>query len=361
MPVVKTTAEWLSQLVACRSDVTEEPLVVLLATRLKSFGGRITIQTVAPGHPNLIATFPGRDSTRSLMLEAHSDTVGGEGQFIPALRDGRLYGRGACDTKGAMAAMLVGLETVLAEQGQPPVTVHFVSTCNEESGGAGAQYLVGGGFRADYAVVGEPTNLAIVHAHKGALRLRLRTSGLAAHSSAPEQGLNAIYKMSRVVQALETIVIPKLAERRDPHLGGPTLSVGVIRGGSQVNIVPAECEIEVDRRLVPGETRESVVTGILSALPHDLSHSVTEYYPPLWQDPASPLVRRLTRALGETRLATAAWASNAGIFAAAGIPSVLFGPGSIRQAHTKEEFVELDQVAAASRVYAELIRQSAEP
>jgi len=353
--------EWLAQLVACRSDRTEEALVALLARWLEPWGARITIQTVHPGRPNLIATFPGRDSTRSLMLEAHSDTVGGEEQFAPTVREGRLYGRGACDTKGAMAAMLTAIETVLTEQGRPPVTVHFVSTCNEELGATGAHHLVASGFRADYAIVGEPTDLMVVYAHKGTLRLRLGTQGVAAHSSAPERGVNAIYKMCRVVQALETNVVPKLAEVRDPLLGNPTLSVGTIRGGSQVNVVPATCKIEVDRRLVPGEKQDEVAAGILSALPADVSHVITEYYPPLGQDRESPLVRRVARALGESRLATAAWASNAGVFAAAGIPSVLFGPGSIQQAHTEAEFVELAQVEVASRVYAEIIRQSAEP
>jgi len=200
-----------------------------------------------------------------------------------------------------------------------------------------------------------------VHAHKGTLRLGLRTQGIAAHSSTPERGVNAIYKICRVVQALETAVIPKLAKVQDPLLGKPTLSVGTIRGGSQVNVVPAGCEIEVDRRLVPGEERDAVVAEILSALPEKVSHEVTAYYPPLCQAQDGPLVRRVARALGETRLATAAWASNAGVFDAAGIPSVLFGPGSIQQAHTAEEFVELAQVEAASRVYAEIIRQSGEP
>ena len=361
MAKVKSTTDWLAQLVACRSDGTEEALVALLARCLEPWGARLTIQTVHPGRPNFIATFPGRDATRSLMLEAHSDTVGGEGTFTPTVRDGKLYGRGACDTKGAMAAMLSGIETVLAEQGRPPVTVHFVSTCNEELGATGAHHLVANGFRADYAVVGEPTDRRIVYAHKGSLRLRLHTQGVAAHSSAPERGVNAIYKMCRVVQALETNVIPKLAEVRDAVLGSPTLSVGTIHGGSQVNVVPAACEIEVDRRLLPGEERDAVVAGILGALPGDISHRMTEYYPPLGQDPGSPLVQRVGRAAGEMRLATAAWASNAGVFAAAGIPAVLFGPGSIQQAHTEEEFIEVAQVEAASRVYAEIIRQSAEP
>ncbi len=356
MAAVSPTAELLGKLVACRSDGAEAAMADLLARLLESWGARITLQTVHPGRPNLIATFAGRDDSRSLMLEAHSDTVGGEGQFTPVVREGRLYGRGACDIKGGMAAMLLAIERVLAEVGRPPITVHFVSTCDEESGATGAHHLVEHGFRADYAIVAEPTELAIVYAHKGALRLRLRTGGVAAHSSLPERGVNAIYKMCRVVEALERIVAPQLAQRRDPVLGSPTLSVGTIRGGGQVNVVPDWCEIDVDRRLVSGEERAEVIGSILSALPAGLTSTVTEYYPPLGQDPASALVQRMVTALGEPRLATAPWASNAGVFAAAGIPSVVFGPGSIQQAHTRDEYVELARVEAACRVYAALLR-----
>ena len=141
-------------------------------------------------------------------------------------------------------------------------------------------------------------------------------------------------------------------------LGHPTLSVGVIRGGSQVNMVPAACDVEVDRRLVAGETPSGVVAALLQALPPDVAHEITEYYPPLAQEPGSDVVKRAAAALGASRLATAPWASNAGVFAEAGIPSVLFGPGSIRQAHTTGEFIKLAQVETAVRQYAELIRRS---
>lgn len=338
----------LMQLVACRSDRSEEALVNLLASILGSWGARVTIQPVHPGRPNLIATLPGRDSSRSLLLEAHSDTVGGDAPYTPVIRDGRLYGRGACDTKGPMSSMLNAIHDVLAA-GPPPVTLHFVSTCNEESGATGAHHLVAGGFRADSAVVAEPTDLELVYAHKGALRLRLRTSGVASHSSAPELGVNAIYKMRPVLEALEAKVIPALKAVYDPVLGHPTLSVGVIHGGSQVNIVPATCTLEVDRRMVASETAPDVVTALLEAMPGDVAHEITEYYPPLFQSPDSDLVKGTAAALGATRLATAPWASNAGVFAAAGIPSVLFGPGSIHQAHTTDEFIDLTQLEMAAR------------
>jgi acetylornithine deacetylase len=337
-------ADLLMQLVNIRTDRDESELVAFLAPLLESWGARVTVKEVMPRRPNLIATFPGRDSSRSLMLEAHSDTVGGDAPFTASIRDGRLYGRGACDTKASMAAMLLGIRAA-----QPSITVHFVSTCNEEHGASGAQALIAGGFRADMAVVGEPTELKIVHAHKGAVRLKLRTTGVAAHSSDPSRGVNAIYKMRAVLEKLEQF---KPAVRH-PLLGEPTLSVGIIRGGTEVNTVPAQCEIEVDRRIVPGENIEEIVRSILTGL--DVQSEVTEFYPPLEQDTASPVAQRLAAAMPRPEFGIAPYATNAGVFKAAGIPCVVFGPGSARQAHTRDEFVELAQVEQAAQVFRKLI------
>jgi len=349
----------LARLIGCRSDRQEEAMVGLLADLLRSWGASIRVETVAPGRPNLIATFAGADPGRSLILEAHADTVGGDAPYAATVRDGRVYGRGACDTKGPMTAMLLGIRSVLDRNGRPPVTLYFISTCNEELGATGAHALMASGFRADAAVVAEPTDLAIVHAHKGALRLRLRTRGVAAHSSQPDRGVNAIYKMRRVLEAIETRVVPGLARKRDPVLGSPSVSIGTIRGGTQVNVVPDWCEIEVDRRLVAGETSGAAAAEIVAAA-GEVEHELTEYYPRLGEDPAGPLATRVAGAcratLGAARLVTAPWGSNAGVFHAAGIPSVLIGPGSIAQAHTREEYLEVEQLRRAIPMYEAIIR-----
>jgi len=379
MTELQQCTELLTQLVACPSvnpnrqkilgpPFGEERLVSLLDDLLRSWGARTRVADVAPGRPNFIATFAGKDERRSLMLEAHSDTVDADrmmaAPFEPAIRDGRLYGRGACDAKGAMAAMLMAIKSVLEKDGRPPITLHFVSCADEERGANGARRLMEDGFRADGCVVGEPTEMKIICAHKGAVRTRITTEGVAAHSSEPSRGVNAIHKMVAVLQSLENIVQPELDKINHPLLGKPTLSVGTIQGGTQVNVVPAACTIEVDRRLVPGETRESAVRQIMDALKFQtgLSCEEIEYYPPLEQSSTSPLARQVEsacrRELGHAEFAVAAWASDAGVFAAAGIPSVLFGPGSVLRAHTQEEYVELDEVVAACRVYADIIRQS---
>ncbi|MCE9615185.1 MAG: M20 family metallopeptidase [Lentisphaerae bacterium] len=379
-----SVTELLAELVACPSvnpadrwpiepPFGEARLAALLATRLRSWGAAVTVRDVLPGRPNLVARFDGINARRSIMLESHSDTVQAADMtippFTPTVRDGRLYGRGACDTKGPMAAMLLGIRKVLDEDGRMPVTVYFASACDEELGARGARSLIGPDFRPDLAVVGEPTDLAICHAHKGTLRWRIRTQGVAAHSSAPERGVNAIYQMNRVLQCIEAEMIPALRDRRHPLLGAATMSVGTITGGTQANVVPAECTIEVDRRLLPGESREALTAearakldALAAATPaFTYALDATQYYEPLemptdgWA--AQVVSAGCARALGAARFVTAPWASNAGVFATQGLPSLLFGPGSIQQAHTKDEFIEVRAVEQAVGVYAEIIRE----
>ena len=268
-----------------------------------------------------------------------------------------------------MAAMLFGLRDVLNRDGQPPITVHVVSTCDEEHGASGARRLVASGLRADAAVVAEPTELSIVYAHKGATRFRITAPGRAAHSSAPERGVNAICCMARCVLALETELARALRARRHPELGSPTVNVGTIHGGSQVNVVPDQCVIEVDRRLVPGESAVSAraeIRRILAASCAGASGRITieptQFYPPMDGCRDSAVVELASQAcrrvLGRAQLATAAYATNAGFFAQAGIPCVVVGPGSIRQAHTADEYIDLASFRDGIRVYAAIIRDS---
>lgn len=374
----------LGRLVACPSvnpGAAEGPfappfgearLAELLAGILSGWGADVRLDEVSPGRPNLIACFEGVDPGRSIVLEAHNDTVRADNMtvppFEPTVRNGRLHGRGACDAKGAMAAMLLGLKGVLDARGRPPVTTVFVSTCDEELGGGGARALLAGGFRADAAVVGEPTDLEIVHAHRGAVRWRVMTRGEPAHSSRAPAGANAIYHMRRVLEFVDGPYADALA-MTPPHplLGGPSVSVGTIRGGTQVNVIPSLCEIEVDRRTLPGERREDVTRGFREALDRlaaelgfELDLRETQWYPPLDEPRDSPLAtvvgEACGEALGDARFAGAAWASNAGFFSEAGIPSVVFGPGSVEQAHAADEHVLLEDVAKAARVYSNIIR-----
>jgi acetylornithine deacetylase len=381
---LRSVTELLSRLISCPSvnpnnqpfsgpPFGEERMARLLSDQLAGWGAEVSVREVLPGRFNFISRFKGKKPHPSLMLEAHSDTVGVTDMSIPPfephIAGGRMYGRGACDDKGPMAAMLLALRTVLDEDGGFPSDVCFVATCNEELGASGARCLMAEGLRADAALVAEPTNLEIVDAHKGVVRWRIRTRGVAAHSSAPESGVNAISAMALLIERINGPLAGSLAKKRHPRLGSPTVCVSTIRGGTQVNVVPAQCEIEVDRRLLPDKTPEQATTDLVREL-EDLKRSSAgfEYsleeidqYPPLEEDPKGPIASAVAAAcakvLGRAAFAAAPWGANSGVFKSAGIPCVLFGPGSIRQAHTREEFVELEQVAQAVAVYAEVIRR----
>ncbi|MEI8064132.1 MAG: M20 family metallopeptidase [Verrucomicrobiota bacterium] len=364
-------ADLLAKLVACPSvspkygtpikpPYGEAGMVELLSELLRGWGGQVQIIETAPERPNILACFPGKNQKRSLLLDAHTDVVAVDGMiippFTPIIRDGKLYGRGASDTKGPMAAMLMGLRRVLDEDGQPPITVWFAGTCNEELGATGAAALMASGFRADIAVVAEPTSFQIVYTHKGALRAVLETAGVAAHSSMPHLGVNAIYKMLPVVARLEKTTFINT----HPKLGAPTLSIGTITGGSQVNIVPASCRIEVDRRLLPGETHKEIVSQLVGN--DDATCTVTEFYPPFEESLDSPVICLVAdvsrRLLGRAEFIAPPYATNAGAYKAAGIPSVIFGPGHLAQAHTKDEYIELALVEQAVDLFAEIIRKA---
>jgi acetylornithine deacetylase/succinyl-diaminopimelate desuccinylase family protein len=350
----------------------EEVIVELLKTLLDAWGAKVKKHWIYPGRPNLLAKFVGKNPHKSLLFEAHTDTVQVEGMtippFDPEIRDGKLYGRGACDDKGPMAAMIAAIKKVIDEDGKPPVTLFFAACCDEELGAGGSRALMESGFRADAAIVAEPTELKIIHALKGAVRWKITTIGKSGHSSAPDMGVNAISKMMMVMDYIEGPAQDALKRTIHHLLGTPTLSVGTITGGSQVNIIPGECTIEVDRRMLPGESAEkltSEINQVLSELMQDdpefrFRLEETEKYPAFEENTESLIAETAAGAcrkiLGEAVFDVAHYAADAGVFKEAGIPCVLFGPGSLAQAHTKDEYIELDQLQQAADVYAEIIR-----
>lgn len=342
-----------------------------LAARLRGLGLAPTIVEVKPGRPNVLATAQGRPGGLHLLFEAHTDTVppsyGQADSFNPRLEGDRLYGRGSCDTKASIAAMFMALASALTLR-ERRATVSVAFTMGEELGHEGAAHLVASGFRPDAAVVGEPTGLRVVAAHKGVVRWRMVTVGRAAHSANPRQGCNAIVKMAAVIRALEERLIPRLQERAHPLLGPPTLSVGRIEGGLQVNVVPDRCTIELDRRLLPGETWAEVrreleaVLAPLSAEDPDLQVTIQDPYqdtPCMETDLDAPIVRIAEEAVrridGRHPVRGVPFATDAAHLSAAGVPCVVLGPGDIAQAHTSEEYVEIQQVMKAAAIYREMM------
>lgn len=335
-----------------RCNYGEKNAAEFLAATAARAGLEVEFQPVLPGRPNLIVRLlPPAKVRRAILLAPHLDTVNAaDSQFIPRRKSGRLHGRGACDTKGSVAAMLAAL-VELAELKSRPLTTEivFAGLIDEEHAQAGSRALAARKFKADLAIVGEPTRLQVVTAHKGSLWLEINTRGLAAHGATPQFGRNAIHQMARIVDYLQTDYAARLRRRRHKLLGHPTVNVGLICGGAQPNIVPDRCAITIDRRTLPGETdagvRRELQTCLRSKnLPATIRDTKLAPALPLETNHRLPLVRALMNSVGQTAAAGVNFFCDAAIFSAAGIPSVVFGPGDVAQAHTADEWISLSQL-----------------
>jgi len=337
----------------------EQHVADFLAATAGRVGLDVEFEEVLPGRSNLLARLAASGQVRQrILLAPHMDTVGGESLeiFDPRERDGRLHGRGACDTKGSVAAMLTALIELAGLSQRPGNTeIVFAGLVDEENGQRGSRTLVAKGFRADLAIVGEPTRLQVVTAHKGDLWLQLETRGKAAHGSRPDLGRNAVHEMARIVDLLETTYAALLRKRRHALLGNPTVNVGAIAGGSQPNIVPDQCRISIDRRTIPGETEASVRREIKSLLHrHRLKAKLLNIRnapcPPMETNLKQPLVRQFLTRVGQTGRSGAHYFCDAAVLSGGGVPSVVFGPGDIAQAHTADEWISLRDLDRATRM-----------
>lgn len=346
-------------------EIFEHRVSQYLEGFFRGLGVRHERQTVAPQRDNVVAytDFPGARLT--IAFEAHQDTVPVDNMtippFEPRIDGGRLYGRGSCDIKGGMAAMLTAFARVVKDRPTGAANLVMACTVDEEHTFLGVQELVRRGLQANMAVVAEPTELQIVNAHKGVVRWHIETLGRSCHSSRPEQGSNAIYHMARLLPAIEAYAEQLRLSRTDPLLGPPTLSIGRIEGGTSVNTVPDRCRIEVDRRLIPGENPQTVPGDLEGHLRSKFGSSVPFTFSPPWlHAPAlSPqgsqeVLQRLGQAIdavrGSHQILAVPYGTDASTIADAGIPAVVFGPGDIARAHTCDEWVPLDEVEAASEV-----------
>lgn len=335
---------------AGNARVGEQQVADFLATVAAQAGLDVEFQKVLPNRANLLARLsPSGTIRHRILLVPHLDTVDAadEAQFIPRRKHGRLYGRGACDTKGSAATMLGALCEIARSRQRPQATeVIFAGVVDEENAQAGSRALVARGLKAALAIVGEPTRLKVVTAHKGSLWLRLETHGKSAHGARPGLGRNAVHAMARIVDALETDYAASLRKRRHVLLGFPTVSVGTIHGGTQPNIVPDTCAITIDRRTLPGETEIGVrreITTFLERRKLKATFASEKLAPclPLETDPHLPFVRRFLRCNRQRKPAGVHFFCDAAVLAEGGIPSVVFGPGDIAQAHTPDEWISL--------------------
>ena len=333
--------------------------------RMSELGMRVSQRVVVPGRPNVFGIREGAGDGPTLMLCGHLDTVPTDGyQDAYAVREegGRIYGRGSCDMKAGLAAYL-GVGRLLNEaEVRLNGTLILSGVADEEYQMIGSREIGRNGPTADQCIIAEPSDLAVCPAHKGQYSLWIRTFGKAAHSSVPEKGENAIERMARVLLALSDYNA-ELAER-DPHAlcGHGRYSPGVIRGGELVSTVPDYCELEIDRRLLPDddpdEVREDIARYLKPLTDADPGFRY-EISPPSWNISANnipidaPVVRSLLTSwhtlTGDTCQAEAfPGATDAPNL---GSPAVVCGPGSLAQAHSTNEYVEVEQVILATRMY----------
>jgi len=351
----------------CGTDQTgEKACADYVAAFLRdACGAEVVLEEVLPGRPNVIGRFPCDQSAPShrILFGPHLDTVGVGGMTIPPfgaeVRDGRVWGRGASDTKGSMAAMLWALHEHRDLIPRLDAGIVFVGFMSEESGQDGSRDFAGKhAAEADFALVGEPTGMDAVHAHKASWWLEFSTAGRAAHGARPELGDNAILKLVPLIQALEEFSRKCLPDYDDAVLGRSTLSINECRGGTRANIVPDRASIVVDLRATPALYAAGIPAVLRAWLEQ---HGLTEVKlhilgesPVLHTPIAHPMVQRLN-GLGSSPV-TAPWFCDAGWLAQAGIPGVAIGPGSIEQAHTRDEWIRVTDLEEGAQFFGKFLR-----
>ena len=344
----------------------EEPVTAYLEDLSQKAGLRTKRQKVILGRDNLMVYLsPMKKPKQRILLAPHLDVVPASLEaFSPKISKGRLFGRGACDTKASVACFFQAMLNLSLSTNRPTQTeIIFVGLVDEEFTQSGSRAFARKGPKGNLAIVGEPTALQVVTAHKGSLWLQLETHGKAAHGSTPEKGENAILRMHHALEILFNKYSVLLSSENHPLLGSPTLSVGKILGGSQPNVVPNRCTVDLDRRTIPGESIDSVIKE-LKYLFRPLGNRAPKFKvsrsvpcPPLHTDSSMPNVQMLLRKAGRRKTRGVPYFTDASPLSAGGTPSVVFGPGNIAQAHAENEWVDLDQVERAHSIILNFLKE----
>lgn len=355
----------------------EEAVVQELSAYLKTYDIEPVITEIREGRPNLIATLDSYLPGPHLLFCGHTDTVPPNVQsstdpFAAIEKNGRLYGRGTADMKGAVAAMAGAVAGLKVSDELKSGKVTLAAVIDEEMESLGAESLVLSGFKADAAVVGEPTNNKIAIGHKGLEWLQVDFEGRAAHGGTPQAGINAISAAAHFIQLVEKELIPAFQQRRDPILGFPAVNMGTISGGDQPSTVAAHCRLKLDRRWVSTETIEQVFEDLekllqkvrnerpglktkVSRMPGSMA---TMIHGPMTIDPNHPVVHAAQQALADFDQPTEpltvfpAWTDGALLSREANIPAIIWGPGELDYAHSPEESIKLEDVILAAELYA---------
>ncbi|MBT2582815.1 M20 family metallopeptidase [Planococcus sp. ISL-109] len=337
----------------------------------KKEGINTELKEIELHRPNVYG-FVGEDTGKTIMLNGHTDTVpalGMEDAFQPVIKLGRIYGRGALDMKGAIAAMMMSLILIKRSGIKLDGKAIFTGVIDEEKRSQGAEKMADQEYpKADVAIVGEPTNLDIMYGHKGMEWIEITVYGQSGHGSTPNAGKNAIHIATDLIMKIRENLIPKLKERAHPILGEPTVNIGKIQGGDDPNVIPGLCKIQLDRRWVPEETIESMQKDI-----HDLIDEMkvndptleittrrmseaTGTHSPLYTSPDHPFVADLTEAI---KVVTSrkpkygvfqGWSDGAHL-SRKGTTTLVCGPGELSLAHSAKESIEIEEIIKAAKIY----------
>jgi acetylornithine deacetylase/succinyl-diaminopimelate desuccinylase-like protein len=346
-------------------------------------------QDTINGRFNVIAKVEGKKSSPSIVLCSHLDTVYLDGMdFKPFMDDINIYGPGSCDTKASIAIMMSALAGYCKKTSARDLNVYFAGVVSEESRHIGIRRLIedfdsciG---KADFFIIGEPTNLDIGIAHKGSLKFTIKTIGKNAHGSTPHLGLNAINMMGELIVAIDNEIVPEYDSINDELLGKPTINIGTIAGGRAFNIVPDNCCIEIDRRMLPSETVKQVL-GRFSELIDKLKKNqvknpedghlkvqdkqkavfdgavdmVKDYIPYLKIEKENKFLKSFERVCkdiyNKSSIIGLPYATDGGFSSEFGIPTVVFGPGDINNCHKLEEFVPREQVVLGNMILSDFL------
>ena len=347
----------------------EQAVARALADVLSDWGLETRLQEAAPGRPNVVATLRGRGGGRSLMFNGHIDIVGVEGMthepFDSTERGGRIYGRGASDMKGGVAAMCAAAAQL---KGELKGDLIVAAVVDEEWQSIGTSFLLASGVRADAAIVTEPTRMTIMPAHKGFAWIEIVIHGRAAHGSRWDIGVDAIRNAGLLLAELDRVDADELPRRTHPLLGRASLHASAIDGGIGLSTYPDRCVVRIERRTIPGESNADVMREMKDACASvrerrtnfEADIALLFSQPPSDVQPDAPIVLALAETLRDRGMPTtltgmSAW-TDAALLNQGGIPAVCFGPGDMGLAHAAEEYIEVQEIERATDLLAEFVR-----